>query len=362
MNEKTYIERIIGGEQADKEKALKMLQEIYEGGPEDFKKFEIPKNLETEELIKKVEEHVDRMVSGYGVTPKPFPRDRIFILKPGSVPEISDGKLERAMFRSLGGVIGVEENRSRFSLAGGMAHELLHFKSNKSVQTGKKTEDVHLYRSGLSMVDRKVFGSEDGKVTEYFDSLEEAVVAECNRRLMEDLGQDDFFREEYLANQEFKSMVAAYFRRIGLDEDKAREFERDFFCINKPEARLKDVKQRYDNEDSRESYAAGMFQGLYENGMVEFFERCKFRKRLYELIDRLFEKTQGEYGGKDQIFEVIARANFTGNYLPFARLVEKALGKGSFRKLAEDFSRQHQIGDNISQTHNEINESEAELK
>jgi hypothetical protein len=48
----------------------------------------------------------------------------------------------------------------------------------------------------------------------------------------------------------------------------------------------------------------------------------------------------GKFKNRDEVFDEFAKANFSGNYLPLARTVEGVLGKGSFRRLAEEFSEE----------------------
>jgi hypothetical protein len=48
-------------------------------------------------------------------------------------------------------------------------------------------------------------------------------------------------------------------------------------------------------------------------------------------------------GVREELFEMLVRAKFTGNIIPFARVVHRALGPGAFRALgkartAEEFS------------------------
>lgn len=63
-----------------------------------------------------------------------------------------------------------------------------------------------------------------------------------------------------------------------------------------------------------------------------------FDERSYELLDKLVEGSGGKFKNRDEVFDEFAKANFSGNYLPLARMVEGIFGKGSFRRLAEEFS------------------------
>ncbi|MEK7168067.1 MAG: hypothetical protein AAB791_03650, partial [Patescibacteria group bacterium] len=60
-------------------------------------------------------------------------------------------------------------------------------------------------------------------------------------------------------------------------------------------------------------------------------------KKMYELLDRLVAGSDGKFKHRDEVFDEFARANFSGNYLPLARIVENILGRGMFKKMAEEF-------------------------
>jgi hypothetical protein len=92
------------------------------------------------------------------------------------------------------------------------------------------------------------------------------------------------------------------------------------------------------DETIRQEYAAGMFQALLEEGEIDATERYEERKRLYGLLDRLVENSGGKFKNREDVFGKLAEANFSGNYLSIAPIIENILGKGSFRKTAEEFS------------------------
>jgi len=70
---------------------------------------------------------------------------------------------------------------------------------------------------------------------------------------------------------------------------------------------------------------------------VGFRERLRERQKLDELLYRLLQQMPEKFQSKEELFSEFAKANFTGNYLPLARLIEKSMGKGSFRRLAKEF-------------------------
>lgn len=340
MKGKTHYERIIGGTEEEKMVASKELQTEFEKMSAKLAEYELEKNPEDLKIIQKTESIIDRMVAQYGGEPKPLPLDHIYVLKPGSVLAMTEGKLAVGIHKPLGLKIGVERGKSKSLFASTVAHELFHLKSYKSARVGKSGEDVRLYRSGLSMIDRKDPNEEMGNEKEYFAILEEAIVAECTKKFLDEISKDSAFSEEAEAVKKFRDWVVAYHRSGGIPEEKAKEFERELKYISEPQNKVERVLAFSDDEEERQAYAAGMFEALCEKGEVETVERYRERKKLYELLDKLVENSGGKFKNRDEVFDEFAKANFSGNYLPLARTVESILGKGSFRKLAEEFSEE----------------------
>lgn len=340
MEGKTHYEKIIGGTQEEKEVASKELQDTFDKRSKELAEYEIEKTPEDLEILKKTEVIVDSIVRQYGGEPKALPLDHIYVLKPGSVLAMTEGKLAGGIHKPLGLNVGVEKGKSKSLFASTVAHELFHLKSYKSARVGKSGEDVRLYRSGLSMFDKKDPSEEGGEEKEYFAMLEEAIVAECTKKLLDEIGVDSVFSEETEAVRKFRDWVVAYYRLGGIPEEKVKEFEKELKYISEPQDKVERVLAFSKDEKKRQAYAAGMFGALYEKGEVETVERYAERKKLYELLDKLVVNSSGKFKNRDEVFDEFAKANFSGNYLPLARTVESILGKGSFRKLAEEFSQE----------------------
>jgi len=340
MEGKTHYERIIGGTEEEKQVASKELQETFDERSKDLSEYELEKSPEDLEILKKTEAIVDSIVARYGGEPKALPLDHIYVLKPGSVLAMTEGRLAGGIHKPMGLNIGVEKGKSKSLFASTVAHELFHLKSYKSARVGKSGEDVRLYRSGLSMFDKKNPDEKVGEEKEYFSVIEEAIVAECTKKLLDEIGGNALFSEEASAVMKFRDWVVAYYRRGGVPEEKVKEFEKELKYIADPQDKVERVIAFSGKEEERQAYAAGMFGALYEKGEVETVERYTERKKLYELLDKLVINSNGKFKNRDEVFDEFARANFSGNYLPLARTVESILGKGSFRKLAEEFSKE----------------------
>lgn len=340
MEGRTHYERIVGGTPEEKKAASEELQSFFEEPDERLAEYEIEKTPEDLRILNATESLVNRIVSHYGGDPKPLPLEHIYILKPGSVSAMTGGNLAGGIHKPFGLKIGVEKEGSKLLLASVVAHELFHLKSYKSARVGKSGDGALLYRSGLSMIDTKDSGAEAGEEREYFAVLEEAIVVECTKKFLDEISQDAEFSEEAQAVRKFKDWVAAYYRRPGNPEEKAKVLERELKYITGPQDKVEQVLAFSDEEESRQTYAAEMLRSLYEEGKIEMMERYEEREKLYKLLDMLVEKSSGKFKGRDEVFDEFAKANFSGNYLPLARMVEGILGKGSFRKLAEEFARE----------------------
>lgn len=338
MEGKTHFERVVGGTEKEREDSAADLQRVFEKGNKRFSEYQLEKTPEDLEILNKTETIVDKIVAQYGGDPKPLPINHIYILKPDSVFAISEGKFRGGIHNPYGLNVGAEKGKSKLLFAGTVAHELFHLKSYKSARVGKPGEGAILYRSGLSMIDKKDTNKEVGDEKEYFAILEEAIVVECTRKFLDEIREDPDFKEETVAFEKFRDWVAEYHRREGVSEEIINEEMEEIKYIEDVQDKVEQVLSFSDDEKKRQPFAAGMFASMYKKGQVEWVERRRERKKMYELLDKLVVNSGGKFKNRDQIFDEFAKANFSGNYLALGRVVEDILGKGSFRKLAEEFS------------------------
>ena len=335
MEGKEYY-KVIGDNEKQKETAYQDLQEVLDTKSPSLAKHELEKTAKEIEIINLTQGIADEMIRGYGGDPKSVPLDHVYVLD--DVNKVTEGRLEKGVHHPLELTVGIERSASSLIFASTIAHELFHSKSFKSVRVDRK-DRIRLYRSGLSMVDRKDETKEHGREKEYFGDMEEAIVAECTRIFMDKLENKEQFKDEIEAINRLKEWIAQSYRRGDVPEEKISILENEIKYIPMAQEKVKDIMTSYENENERSAMAAGMFSKLLEQGDVERVERYVEREKLYKLLDRIIENSEGKFKNRDGIFGEFAKANFTGNYLPLARTVEGILGKGSFRKLAEEFSR-----------------------
>jgi len=340
--EKTHYERIIVGTEEEKHVALKELQRLFEEKPDSLVEYESEKTPEDIELINRVISIVGQMVEKYGGDIKPFPIDKIFIIKPDGIKAMSNGRISGGIHKPLGLSIGAERKESNILLGATIAHELFHLKSYKSARVGKDGKDVRLYRSGMTMIDRKNPEEEGGEEKAYFSRLEEAIVAECTKIFLEEIRDEQFFDKETKALERIKKWLMDHFRRNKVSEEVVQLFLDELKYIPNPEEIVNDTLSYSDDDDDRSEFASGWIQRLHKEKQLEWIERYQERKAMYDLLDLIVEKSGDEFKTRDELFDKLARANFTGNYLEVARIVEHILGKGSFRRLADEFAIENQ--------------------
>jgi hypothetical protein len=341
MNERIHFERVIGGSEDEINEAKKVLQIYFERRPEDYKKYEIEKTSEDMKIINKTTSVVDDIVREYGGDPKPLPIDNIYVFKPGDVFKMTEGELATGMHTPLGQKIIVEREESDFMFASTIAHELFHLKSPKVARLDKNTEDadVRLYRSGMVLIDRKDSNEKAGEEKEYFGAMEEAIVAECTKKFRVKIEKDESFRGELKAIETIKDWALDYYRRNNLlPDDKLKLIEEELKYIPDSQKIVEHIVEKYEKEKDRSAFAAGIFDSFIDQKKIESVERFKERRKLFSLIDEIIEKSSARFKNRDEVFDEFARANFSGKYFKIARIIESALGEGSFRKIAGDFA------------------------
>lgn len=337
MENRDYFERIVGGSEEERAKVKKDLQELFNAPNQKLAEFQLEKTPEDLETISRIESLVDEMVTKYKGNPIKVPLGNIYILKPGDAIKASEGEFESGFHQPWAGNVVVEKN-SNLLFASTLAHEFFHFKSPKAVLIDE-TEDLHLYRSGLTSRDRKDPSRKTGEEKEYFGVLEEAIVAECVKKFRDKAEQDGLFKEDIEAVKTLTNWVTEFYRQKNAPEQHLQILTEELKYIEAPQEKVQTIRNKYEKESDRQAYAAGLFEALHQEGEVIFWERYEERRRLYELIDKIIRNSDGDFGRREELFDQFAQANFSGNYLPLAKIIEGALGKGSFRKIAEEFSK-----------------------
>lgn len=334
----TKFERVIGGESEKsrievKEKLQKWLEEHYKN---DIKPYEISPTERDKQIIETVEAAVDRLITAYSGIPKPFPPEKIHLLRPDTVHIATEGKFSGGFHSPLGQRIVVEKGSSDIDFATTLAHELFHLKSYKAAQVVENGR-VKPYRSGISVFSRT-------EETEYFAELEEASVAEVTRQFYQnEVRNNPLFQAEVRATDKIKEWIKKFLQMRGVDEARQEFILGEIYSIPEAEEIAKVLEGEVDSEDPemyKLGYVAGALHQFIEKEQVVLSERYRERQKLDKLLEEIVSKSENKFQNKAEIFNEFAKANFSGNLLPLARTIEDILGKGSFRRIAEEFKEE----------------------
>lgn len=205
---------------------------------------------------------------------------------------------------------------SNTSFAAVALHEVFHFKSYNALQFAiGEGEAPSVYRAGLIVANRfteeEYFRKRHPKtgrryVGRYFSNLNEAITEELVKKFVCDqsVRENPLFKDEFAETERLR-------REYG--EVASYESGEKFF--------IEDVYWAKEIEE-------GKLRG-------RIFTYPQERRILNVLIDRLFEINRGQFKEREQVFDVFAKAMFSGNILPLGRLIDGTFGKGVFRKIGE---------------------------
>jgi hypothetical protein len=359
MSEKipTNFERVIGGNDEDKERIMGELEEAANYlGSHYFSKYEVEKTPNEIEMIKQVDDAVSQMVREYDGSPLETPIAKVHIVS--SVSKASKKSFGGGWHSPIGQYI-VVERQADFGLQflRSLVHEFFHKKSYKSAQVApnrgflskvfNRRVELDLYRSGLSMVDRKRSSRSKNNAKEYFGDLEEAIVAEMTQKYFrKHIESDPRYAQQYSDTVRLKLKLQSLLDKASPGDfpDDAKETLKqrleDLIFIKDASEIFAEIERTDIDDAYRLGFILGSLSRMSQENTLIQFERREERDKMYALFDRLvIASKQGEFPSRAAAFDDFARANFSGNLLPLARKVEAVLGEGSFRGLAEEFSR-----------------------
>lgn len=311
LERKTTISRVLMKNAEDEEKALELFADVFE--EQRIAHFEREKTEDETEIIHAVFEKMKGFVENYGATYTDITDKHVHIVDPKKL-----SKNDWKVLRSEDGIIlsgwhltvmqNVFINRYRHddlvTFATILAHELIHMQNFQSMNAQWKDDEkdtLHFHRRREGMT---IYSSSDEKddVHVYFHWLEEAVTQELTRRF---------------AVENFEDMPGLA-HPLNYRED------------NLPHLSKADL---FSDSYIRTIHKRG-FEGIVKWGDSRTY--VKERNVLNDLIDQIYQKNADQFSSREDVFAVFAKAHFTGRLLPMTRLIEKTMGKGYLRKLAEE--------------------------
>ncbi len=333
-NFESQFERVVGGTEEERKEVLGHLEREAQTPSTDYASYEVEPTERDEQVIAWVEPLVDNMVRQYGGDPKQMMREKIHILRHGSTEEITGFPL-RAAQHELREEIVIDRMQSDISFAAGLAHELFHRKSYKTVQIkeGESRKKLEPYRSGIAVTARQW-----GNTTRYLGELHEAIVQKLEKQLLaNEILTNPLFEEEYKATEEVKQWARNYLQARG-KEKTLRSVERIAAIPDADE--ILAVLHGKGADDEKWSYVDKNLSALSKQGELVEMGRSELVQKLDKFTEDILKANPDRFSTREDVFDFLAKANFTGSLMPFGRLVERTFGKGSFRRFGhqKDYS------------------------
>ena len=260
------------------------------------------KNLVEQITIEMANEAIDRLRMQYELEP--------FLVEPDALRIVDRlpgrNMTERSLFFQFNQEVLVSDTSSTIEFLFHAFHEMTHFKSYGAARIDRE-EDGRFkegnYRTGINVYSR------DGK-KRYLNALNEAVTEETSNRLISQIANDDpVFGPALRAYREAAAQLA--------DE--------------KPETFNDHMHQQYWVHPVEHRTPDGLD---YELSSSYPAERVLMRNLFDKIIDRNPERSTGKTNEEahEALFEMLQKAMFTGNILPFGRLFNDTFGRGKFRE------------------------------
>ena len=321
----SHISKIVGVDQEAEKDLLEFFKEEFESDKKS--KFEKKHPKELDELIPNINNYLKSFLEEYGVETIELPAKNIHIidrekLTPEIIKQLNLEKTAGRFLQENGHILmNLEyEEGNKLPFLQTMIHEMIHLNSYHSFQKARENEkewsmclvdsladekDKDLFirprRSGLSIY------SEDGSMI--FKDLDEALITELTIRF-----DNKYFSQIPEISEEYEKRQKAIEKRIQETGENPEKF-RDIAFIK-----------------SGEKNGSYYFE-------VERYSYEEERKKLYDLINDLYEKNRSDYSSKEEIFALFVEAAMKGNLLPLGRLLKKTYGKEYFLKIREEYKK-----------------------
>lgn len=263
---------------------LAIMKEIFARLPEFIEEYGSVNaryiSLDQVHMLKESSEHLDKIRPH---DPKGSRRTGNYVLNSGRIEVVSQGENYLKMAKTL-------------------VHELIHAHSFYSVDVNtdphsKEVRGASPRRLGLAIY-------EDGKPDEVFlNFMNEAITEELTKKFCEKyFPQIEGLKEPFDAYQKGKTPSAT----------------------------------------SLQSPTLSVVNELLQTQPLHTYRNE--RLEVVALLEILYERNKDKFASYDEVFKLFSRGMFRGDLLPMARLIEKTLGKGEFRKLAERMRRESPDG------------------
>ena len=332
------FDKIVGGKKETREEFERdASMEAVRTGEDLFGEYLVEPNEDEAEIIKETVEYANNLAAKYGSARLVDP-SRVFLLKENGVELSTDGRLKEGVFNSLTNSIAVDRNTSsNVVFAMGINHEALHMSSYQAAQLWGEGRSG-TYRSGIEMVER-------GGGIKYFKQAQEAIIAILNKKFFDEvLSKDPRYIKEIKYTKAVKERVISYLSKVVTDDSarlKILNYYENILGLPAAEKLYDRLYGSGEYSNQGDAWKIGFFESFLKEELISgrvTLERQDEIQTFNVVLDDIIKKSEDKIIDKEKLFDEFARAHFTGNYLPLARIIEDACGKGYFREIATRLS------------------------
>ncbi len=291
------IQRVINLSEKEEQNALEMAREIFLA-PEKLP-IEREKTEKETQIIQDLLAKLPEFLGEYEIEPLSLTLDHIHVVNTDLLSKKKrrdsgmSEKCDGVYMENRQGII-VLDSDDDLTFAERLAHECLH--ANSFTSFTAQNNEFKLRRIGLTVIDK------EGK--RYFNCLNEAITEELTKK----------FDKEY-----FNQMPSLS------DATKERQKFIDLIKSENPNANTDEIKSVKTIQKPN---------GMWQTIISEYVDKSG-RKHLLSLVNEIYEQNKTKFTSPKDVFQLFAKAIFTGQLLEISRLIEDTFGKDSLRQLAE---------------------------
>lgn len=313
--------KVAGVSPEEEAEILKEKADVFED--QKMLKAEREKTSQEREIVLQILSFLPEFVKQYGGESVPLRPEHVHVFEYKDIPE--ENKKELGSIRGhynneiQGAWVVIDrEEENNLTFAQRLAHELIHFYAFQCADVpDKETKKI----SEANRIEGFLIKIRDEKGEEqlYFNDWNEAMTEELTIKF-----DEEYFKSiSTLANDLVHREEARTYRAESHPKLTRKQIVRDIANITT--IQLKDTMQ------SKPGASPGMWRSTIEGYK---FEEARFT--CAKIMGDIADKYPDKFTSMEEVFEIFARAYFTGRMLPVARLIEQTYGRGSFRRMGAE--------------------------
>ncbi|MBU4204601.1 hypothetical protein KKE19_01520 [Patescibacteria group bacterium] len=286
--------RITGASREEEKNFLEVPGDKFK--EQKFQEWEKEKTPEEKEIVDVILEKLPEFVKQFGGRPLKLTAEHVHIIDPGKLNEEEKKKNEKVKgrFNETKQMAEVFPDVNQLKFAQAVIHEVIHFSSFQSLTLKRGTESggkdlLAIRKSGLAIRNH----ANDF----FFDEINEAMTDELSQRFEKKyFGKIPTLKDDLMARDAIREKIKGKYPELG----------------------------KY--TETTDPVTGEPLGGGYSNARI----------KLNNFLGNIYARNIDRFSSQKEVFEIFAKAYFTGRTLSMARLVEKTFGKGSFRGIGKE--------------------------